>query len=81
MKRSGTFCSNYSNLLVAGVAVLLIRFGSFYKESFQMEKKYIIKILLALINQEIEIIIDNQPGKSYVRDFQVYNLVIRKKTV
>ena len=46
-----------------------------------MEKKYIIKILLALINQEIEIIIDNQPGKSYVRDFQVYNLVIRKKTV
>ena len=46
-----------------------------------MEKKYIIKILLALINQEIEIIIDNQPGKSYVRDFEVYNLVIRKKTV
>lgn len=81
MKRSGIFCSNYSNLLVAGVAVLLIRFGSFNKDSFQMEKKYIIKILLALINQEIEIIIDNQPGKSYVRDFQVYNLVIRKKTV
>lgn len=81
MKRSGFFCSNYSNLLVAGVTVLLIRFGSFDKESFQMEKKYIIKILLALINQEIEIIIDNQPGKSYVRDFQVYNLVIRKKTV